>query len=126
MGQRDGKVEREHVPEVGYTLVVIRAHSATPQECVERGVRRWDGDNGPSIEIQSGKILAARQEVMAGELKAFYLTIGQYDAVAIAELPDDAAVAKMALSLGAMGNVRTETLRAFNEAEFRKIVGELP
>jgi len=63
---------------------------------------------------------------MAGELKAFYLTIGQYDAVAIAELPDDAAVAKMALSLGAMGNVRTETLRAFNEAEFRKIVGELP
>ena len=28
--------------------------------------------------------------------------------------------------LGAMGNVRTETLRAFNETEFRKIVGELP
>ena len=48
------------------------------------------------------------------------------DAVVIAELPDDAAVAKMALSLGAMGNVRTETLRAFTEGEFRKIVGELP
>jgi uncharacterized protein with GYD domain len=61
-----------------------------------------------------------------GELKAFYLTIGQYDAVAIAELPDDTALAKMALALGAMGNVRTETLRAFTEAEFRKIVGELP
>jgi uncharacterized protein with GYD domain len=46
--------------------------------------------------------------------------------VAIAELPDDTALARMALALGAMGNVRTETLRAFNEAEFRKIVGELP
>ena len=61
-----------------------------------------------------------------GELKAFYLTIGRYDAVAIAELPDDTALAKMALALGALGNVRTETLRAFNETEFRKIVGELP
>ena len=61
-----------------------------------------------------------------GELKVFYLTIGQFDAVAIAELPDDTALARMVLALGAMGNVRTETLRAFNEAEFRKIVGELP
>ena len=61
-----------------------------------------------------------------GELKAFYLTVGRFDAVAIAELPDDTALAKMLLGLGALGNVRTETLRAFNEAEFRKIVGELP
>ena len=71
---------------------------------------------------------AARQAYKraGGELKAFYLTIGQYDAVAIAELPDDTALAKMVLALCALGNVRTETLRAFNEAEFRKIVGELP
>jgi uncharacterized protein with GYD domain len=46
--------------------------------------------------------------------------------VAIAKLPDDTALAKMMLGLGALGNVRTETLRAFNETEFRKIVGELP
>jgi len=32
----------------------------------------------------------------------------------------------MALALGAMGNVRTETLCAFDEAEFRKILGDLP
>jgi uncharacterized protein with GYD domain len=38
-----------------------------------------------------------------GELKAFYLTIGQYDAVAIADLPDDATLARIALSLGAPG-----------------------
>ena len=71
---------------------------------------------------------AARQAYKraGGELKAFYLTIGQYDAVAIAELPDDTALAKMLLSLGALGNVRTQTLRAFTEAEFRKITAELP
>jgi uncharacterized protein with GYD domain len=46
--------------------------------------------------------------------------------VAIAELPDDTALARIALALGAQGNVRTESLRAFNEAEYRKIVAELP
>jgi uncharacterized protein with GYD domain len=71
---------------------------------------------------------AAKQayKKVGGELKAFYLTVGQYDAVAIADLPDDMALAKMALALGSQGNVRTETLRAFNESEFRRIVSELP
>jgi uncharacterized protein with GYD domain len=61
-----------------------------------------------------------------GELKAFYLTMGQYDMVVIAELPNDEAVAKLALGLGAAGNIRTETARAFTEAEYRKIVASLP
>lgn len=61
-----------------------------------------------------------------GELKAFYLTMGRYDALVVAELPDDLAGAKLALALGSQGNVRTETLRAFNEAEYRRLVAELP
>jgi uncharacterized protein with GYD domain len=61
-----------------------------------------------------------------GELKAFYLTMGQYDAVVISELPDDLAGAKLALALGSQGNVRTETLRALTEEEFRRTVTELP
>jgi len=60
-----------------------------------------------------------------GELKSIYLTLGQYDLVAIAELPNDEAVARLALVLGAQGNVRSETMRAFTETEFRKIVGTL-
>ena len=56
------------------------------------------------------------------ELKAFYLVTGQYDAVALAEAPNDETVAKLALRTAAMGNVRTETLRAFNEDEYRRIV----
>ena len=56
------------------------------------------------------------------ELKAFYLVTGQYDAVAISEAPDDATVAKLALGNASMGFVRTETLRAFNEDEYRRIV----
>jgi len=59
------------------------------------------------------------------ELKAFYLVTGQYDAVAISEAPDDATVAKLALGNASMGFVRTETLRAFTEDEYRKIAGSL-
>jgi len=60
------------------------------------------------------------------ELKAFYLVTGQYDAVAISEAPDDATVATLPLSTAAMGFVRTETLRAFTEDEYRTIVAALP
>jgi uncharacterized protein with GYD domain len=80
-----------------------------------------------AIKQGPARLDAAKQayKKAGGELKAFYLTIGQYDAVAIAELPDDTALAKIALALGAQGNVRTETLRGFSEPEYRRIIAEL-
>ncbi len=74
------------------------------------------------------RVDAAKQRFRAagGELKAFYLVTGQYDAVAISELPNDEAAARLALGTGSMGNVRTETLRAFSEDEYRKIIAALP
>jgi uncharacterized protein with GYD domain len=59
------------------------------------------------------------------EIKAWYLAMGQYDAVAIFEAPNDEVVAKLALTTGMMGSVRTQTFRAFNEADYRKIVSSL-
>ncbi len=56
----------------------------------------------------------------------YYLVIGQYDAVVVAEAPDDETVAKLALAIGSEGNVRTETLRAYTEDEYRKIIAALP
>jgi uncharacterized protein with GYD domain len=60
------------------------------------------------------------------ELKAFYLVAGQYDAVAISEAPNFEVVARLALATGALGNVRTETMRAFPEDEYRRIIAALP
>ncbi len=60
-----------------------------------------------------------------GELKAFYLTMGHYDAVVIAEAPSDEVYAGIMLAIGAAGAVRTESLRAFSEEEYRKIVGSI-
>jgi uncharacterized protein with GYD domain len=80
-----------------------------------------------AIKIAPARIDAAKDAYRkaGGELKSIYLTLGQYDLVAIAEMPNDEAVARMALVLGAQGNVRSETMRAFTETEFRKIVGTL-
>jgi uncharacterized protein with GYD domain len=61
-------------------------------------------------------------EKVGGKIHTWYLTLGQYDAVLISEFPNDQAGAKFTLSIGALGNVTTETLKAFPEAEYREIV----
>jgi uncharacterized protein with GYD domain len=62
---------------------------------------------------------------MGGAFKAFYLTMGEYDMVAVYEAPDDAVAARFNLQLGMLGNVRTRTLKAFPEAAYREIVSSL-
>jgi uncharacterized protein with GYD domain len=52
--------------------------------------------------------------------------MGQYDAVAISEAPSDEGYAGTLLAIGSAGAVRTETLRAFPEEDYRKIVAGLP
>jgi len=64
-------------------------------------------------------------EKEGGKIHAWYLTMGQYDAVLISEFPSDEACAKFALSSGALGNISTETLKAFPEAEYRRICDSL-
>ena len=70
------------------------------------------------------RIKKAKPAVAAGggEMKSVYLTLGRHDMVAVLEAPDDAAYAKVMLVLGSKGGVRTETLRAFPEDEYRNIV----
>lgn len=63
---------------------------------------------------------------LGGEMKAFYLTLGTYDIVTVTEAPNDEVVAKFVLALASAGNVRTNTLKAFPEAEYRKIISGLP
>jgi uncharacterized protein with GYD domain len=65
-------------------------------------------------------------KALGAELKQFYLVAGQYDIVTISEAPDAETIAKCALDVASKGNVTTETLRAFTEDEYRKIIGALP
>lgn len=78
---------------------------------------------------ESPKRLDAVKEMIqsvGGELKGFYLVMGRYDVILVSEAPNDEAVTKVALAIGARGAVKTETLRAFNESEYRKIIDALP
>jgi uncharacterized protein with GYD domain len=65
-------------------------------------------------------------KAMGGEMKAFFLVMGEYDMVVIGEVPDDATVAKLALSIGSGGAIRTKTLRAYTEEEYKAIIAGLP
>jgi uncharacterized protein with GYD domain len=58
-------------------------------------------------------------------VKEQYWTLGAHDIVAIVDAPDDGAVTAVGLSVGALGNVRTQTLRAFSKAEMATIVGKM-
>ena len=65
-------------------------------------------------------------KTMGGEIKDFYLTMGSYDLAIVAEAPSDDVITKFALASGSLGNIRTTTLKAFPETEYRKIIGALP
>jgi len=77
------------------------------------------------IKETPARLEAAKKaaEKVGGKFHSWYLTMGQYDAVMIFEFPNDEAAAEFSLYVGALGNVTTETLRAFTEGEFRNIVG---
>jgi|SRR6516225_3857015 len=67
---------------------------------------------------------AARK--MGVKVTGLYWTLGAFDGVLVCEAPDEATATALLLHLGAQGNVRTQTARAFDAAEMRKILGLLP
>ena len=72
---------------------------------------------------QAAKELAKKLGV---EVKQVYLTSGEHDLLIIVEAPSGDNVAKFALATSSLGNVRTSTARAWPEAEFHKLISELP
>ncbi len=59
-------------------------------------------------------------------MKSFYLSAGQCDMVLVVEAPDDTTMAKAVLAQASKGGVRTTTMRAFTETEYREIIEALP
>ena len=82
--------------------------------------------------IRNAKESPKRADAFKEMAKTFGVTVkelvwtqGRYDIVTIVEAPDESALMSLNLSLGALGNVRTETLRAFSAAEMTKIIGKM-
>ncbi|MCS7007907.1 MAG: GYD domain-containing protein [Thermoleophilia bacterium] len=70
---------------------------------------------------EAAKELATK---FGGSLKEVYWTLGPYDIVTVSEAPDDETATAFALALGAQGNVRTTTMRAFSADEMRAIIAK--
>jgi uncharacterized protein with GYD domain len=82
--------------------------------------------------IRNAKDSPKRAEAFKEMAKTFGVTVkelvwtqGRYDVVSFIEAPDESAAMSLGLSLGALGNVRSETLRAYTAAEMTKIVGKM-
>jgi uncharacterized protein with GYD domain len=89
---------------------------------------KYTQQGAQNIKESPARFDAAKKVIqsMGADIKQVYLTMGQYDLVIIAEAPDDETIAKFILATGSLGNVSTQTMRAFTEDEFRKIVAGLP
>jgi uncharacterized protein with GYD domain len=88
---------------------------------------KYTQQGSANIKQSPARLEAAKKAAaeLGGKLHAWYLTMGQYDAVAIWEFPNDEASARFLLSIAALGNLTSETLKAFDEAEYRKLIGEI-
>jgi uncharacterized protein with GYD domain len=59
------------------------------------------------------------------DMREVFWTLGAYDIVCICEAPDEQAITALGLSIGALGNARTQTLRAFTAADMKGILGKM-
>ena len=87
---------------------------------------QWTEQGVKGYADSAERVAQARQAIqkLGGKLGHIYWTLGQYDVVAITEFPDDESATAFALKLSALGNVRSTTMRAFDETEFKAIAAK--
>jgi uncharacterized protein with GYD domain len=61
-------------------------------------------------------------EKVGGQVRELLWTVGEYDIVCVVDFPNDEAATASLLQVGAMGNIRTKTMRAFNATQMAKVI----
>ena len=59
-------------------------------------------------------------------IKEIYWTMGAFDAVFIADAADEESMTAFTLSVGSLGNIRTQTMRAFSADQMNRILEKVP
>lgn len=87
----------------------------------------WTGEGIANAKESPRRLQQAREVFSAhgGEMTDFFMTMGEHDMVVISTFPDDESYAKAMLKIGGGGSVRSETLKAFTEDEYRDICDAL-
>jgi uncharacterized protein with GYD domain len=87
----------------------------------------WTGQGIKNVKdtVKRAKSFEDALEKAGGKSLGFYYTIGRYDMVAIVQAPTDEAIASVLYNTGSLGNIRTETLKAFSMSEAANIIEKL-
>jgi uncharacterized protein with GYD domain len=87
----------------------------------------WTDEGARDAQGLPKRIDAARELFGKNGCKliSVYMTMGSFDAITTIEAPSDEVMAKVLLTIGSGGKIRTTTLKAFGETELRQIVGSL-
>jgi len=88
---------------------------------------KWTDQGIKDIKQSPARLDAAKQAFASagGQLKEFYMVMGDYDALVIAEFPSDEVYTATILSIASRGAIHTTTLKAFTEDEYRRIIGSI-
>ncbi len=84
-----------------------------------------DGAKNIKGTVQRARDARAENDKRGFKTQGIYWTQGQYDIATIVDAPDDTSVTALLMSVGALGNVRTQTLRAFSPDEMGQILGKM-
>ena len=87
----------------------------------------WTDQGIKDVKDSPKRLDAAKEAIKAagGRLIFFYLLMGQYDLATLIEFPNDEAMANFSLTTGMGGAIRTSTLKAFTEAEYRSLIEQI-
>ena len=88
----------------------------------------WTDQGIRNVKDSPKRVAAARElgKKLGVDMKQLFLTTGDSDLLVVAEAADGSALAKFCMAVGATGNVRSKTVRAWPESEFAKLISELP
>ena len=88
----------------------------------------WTDQGIRAIKDSAKRAMAARElgKKLGVEIKQIFLTSGDTDLVVIVETANPDNIVKFALAIGSQGSLRTRTARAWPEAEYQKLISELP
>jgi uncharacterized protein with GYD domain len=75
--------------------------------------------------VKRGDAAIAEAEKMGMKIVEAFWTMGAYDVVVVVEAPDDETMTAFSVKIGSLGNVRTQTIRAFRKAEMEKILAKI-
>jgi len=89
---------------------------------------KWTQQGMATIKTWSERIkgVYAAAEKAGINVVGTWVTMGEYDTIAIFDAPDEQTMTTFVLNVVKSGNVTTQTLRALSEEEFAQVVSKLP